>query len=131
MLEDIRDNIIGILMVLGIGLGAVVIIWGIILLIYSIKWETSEQNVSGIVYNTKNNQFISGNTAFSVRAGENTLITEENQSSFCLPPNSEYKELVNRAAADKTIKVNVTTQKFFMIAAPWYCPAFIKVTEVK
>lgn len=131
MIEDIKENLQSLFFLLLVMAIIGIIITGIILVLYSIKWETSEQNVSGIVYNTKNNQFISGNTAFSVRAGENTPITEENQSSFCLPPNSEYKELVNKAASDKRIKVNVTTQKFFMIAAPWYCPAFIKVTEVK
>jgi hypothetical protein len=107
------------------------VIFGIISVFSSIKLETGEQNVSGIVYNTKNNKFISGNTTFSVRAAENTPVTQENQSTFCLPPNSEYIELVNKAASNKEIKVNVKTEKVFMIAAPWYCPSYIKVVEVK
>jgi len=108
-----------------------IVMFGVIFLLNGVKIEGSEKNVSGIVYNTRNNQFISGNTAFSIRAGENTPVTPENQSKFCLPPNSEYIELVNKAAADKNIKVNVTTKKIFTIAAPWYCPSNVIVLEVK
>jgi len=95
------------------------------------EWEASEDNVSGIVYNTTNNSFIAGNTNFSVRAGENTPTTEENKSSYCLPPNSPYKDLVNRAAGDKRIKVQVTTRKGFWFKAPWTCIDNVTVTEVK
>lgn len=95
------------------------------------KWEWSEDNVSGIVYNTKNNGPIAGNTTFSVRAAVDTLVTEENQSSYCLPPNSPYKELVNKAAGDKNIKVQVTTKKGFWWKAPWTCIDNVVVTEVK
>lgn len=91
----------------------------------------SEQNVSGVVYNTKNNKALSGNTSFSVRASEDTYVSEKNKSSYCLPPNSPYKELVNRAAADKRIKVVVTTSKYFKFKAPWTCVNNVTVTEVK
>lgn len=109
---------------------AILFIGGIIAL-GGIRWETSEQNVSGIVYNTRNSKFISGNTSFRIRAGENTPTTPENVSLFCLPPNSEYKELVNKAAADKRIKVNVTTKEGFWYLAPWVCTPNVIVTEVK
>lgn len=93
--------------------------------------KLNNETVSGIVYNTTNDRFISGATKFSVRAGENTPVTEENQSTYCLPPNSPYKELVNRAAQDKRIKVVVTAEKYFDIKAPWTCYPNVKVTEVK
>lgn len=100
-------------------------------LIVFTKLEISSDNVSGIVYNTTNDNAISGNTRFSIRAGENTPVTEENQSSYCLPGNSPYKELVNKAAADKRIKVQVTTKKGFWFKAPWTCVDNVIVTEVK
>lgn len=95
----------------------------------TIEW--SEDNVSGIVYNTTNNSFISGNTHFSVRAAVDTYVSEENRSSYCLPPNSPYKELVNRAAADKNIKVQVTTKKGFWVKLPWTCVDNVTVVQVE
>ena len=106
----------------------------IILLVLSvifIDFDYSNERVSGIVYNTKNDTLISGNTTFSVRASEDTYVSEENISSYCLPKNSEYIELVNRAAEDKNIKVVVTTKRCFVIKAPWTCIDNVKVTEVK
>lgn len=95
--------------------------------------EWSEDNVSGIVYSTTNNAAISGNTNFKVRASVDTYINEDksNESAYCLPPNSQYKELVNKAAADKNIKVNVTTKKGFWFKLPWSCVDNVAVTEVK
>ena len=91
----------------------------------------SEENVSGIVYNTKNNEFPMGNTSFSVRASVDTYTNEQNQSSYCLPPDSPYKELVNKAAVDKEIKVNVTTKKGFWWVKAFQCVDNVTVTEVK
>lgn len=93
--------------------------------------ELSEKNVSGIVYNTSNNGFISGKTKFSVRAAVDTYVSEENQSSYCLPPGSQYIDLVNRAARDKNIKVQVTTRKGIWRKMPWTCADYVKVEEVK
>lgn len=106
-----------------------------LLALYSIFWFTpsirialSEENVSGIAYNVKNNKFISGNTSFSIRASENTYVSEENRSSYCLPPNSPYIKLVNEAARDKSIKLNIQTEKNFeVVAAPWVCADNVKV----
>lgn len=91
----------------------------------------SEENVSGIVYNTSNSSAISGNTRFSVRAAVDTYVTEENKSSYCLPKGSPYIALVNKAAANKNIKVQVTTKKGFWIKKPWTCIDNVVVTEVK
>lgn len=114
----------------GFGIIAVLVILFICSLFF-VGVKFSNETVSGIVYNTTNNRFISDATHFSVRAGENTPVTEENKSTYCLPPNSPYKELVNRAAQDKRIKVVVTADKYFDIKAPWTCYPNVKVTEVK
>jgi len=113
------------------GLAVIIIIPLIIFAALFVRFQPSNSVVSGIAYNTSNDSFIGGNTHFSVRAGENTPVTEENQSTYCLPPNSPYKELVNRAAQDKRVKIVVTAEKYFAIKAPWVCQPNIKVTEVK
>lgn len=109
----------------------VVIIMLFVGALFCIHWEWSEDNVSGIVYNTTNNAVISGNTEFKIRASVDTYINQQNESSYCLPPNSPYKELVNKAAADKSIKVIVTTKKAFRLMAPWKCMDNTTVVEAK
>lgn len=96
-----------------------------------VRFRTNDEVTSGIAYNTSNNAFISGNTTFSVRAGENTPVTEENQSTYCLAPDSPYKELVNKAAADKRVKITINSPKYFAVQWPWECRTNITVTEVK
>lgn len=96
------------------------------------KVSFNEQVVSGVVYNTSNNQFISGNTKFSIRASENTYVSEENKSSYCLPKESPYIALVNEAATNKDTKVKVTTTKAFQVVpAPWVCIENVKVEKIK
>lgn len=100
------------------------------------QWTLAEENVSGIVYSTTNNEALSGNTRFKVRASVDTFIYKDsdgntNESAYCLPPNSQYKELINKAAADKNVKVQVTTKKGFWIKKPWTCIDNVTVTEVK
>lgn len=109
----------------------ILLVVGFLFLVLFSRFEWSEDNVSGIVYNTTNNSVISGNTRFSVRAAVDTYVSEENKSEYCLPPSSPYKELVNRAAANKEIKVQVTTKKGFWFKAPWTCVNNVTVTEVK
>lgn len=105
---------------------------GFIMAIACINIKLSNEVVSGIVYNTTYDKAISGNTNFSIRAGENTPVTEENKSTYCLPPDSEYTDLIKRAAEDKRIKVVVTANKYgIKLAAPWTCINNVTVTEVK
>lgn len=111
--EDILP-ILGVLAVIGF-------IVGLAVLLFFTRWEWSEDLVSGIVYNNTNNAVISGNTDFKVRAAVDTYVNEDNESSYCLPPNSPYIPLVNKAAADKTIKVIVKTKKGFWFEMPWTC----------
>lgn len=107
----------------------------LVLSILTLPWlrvEWSEDNVSGVVYNNTNNAWPSGNTGFSVRASEDSLVTEENRSSYCLPPGSPYIDLVNEAATNKTIKVSVKTAKAFtFVPAPWTCLDNVTVERVQ
>lgn len=100
--------------------------------ILSVRLQTSETIASGIVYNNQNNSISTGNTYFRIRASENTIVTGENISRFCLPPNSPYIKLVNEAAKDKNIKVVVTSSKVFtMVLSPWHCVDNVKVERLK
>lgn len=102
-----------------------------IYLLFSVRLQTSDNVVSGIVYNNQNNIIFGGNTYFRVRASENTVVTKENTSKFCLPPNSPYIKLVNEAAKDKNIKVVVTSNKVFTIVlSPWHCVDNVKVERL-
>lgn len=113
------------------GLVIVLFVIGLFFALFFTGIKFSNEVVSGIAYNTTNDRFISDATKFSVRAGENTPVTGENQSTYCLPPNSPYKDLVNRAAQDKRIKIVVTAKKYFAFKAPWTCQPNVTVTEVK
>lgn len=100
-------------------------------LLFSVRLQTSDNVVSGIVYNNQNNSIFTGNTYFSIRASENTVVTKENISKFCLPPNSPYIKLVNEAAKDKNVKVVVTSSKVFtMVLSPWQCVDNVKVERL-
>ena len=102
-----------------------------IYLLLSVRLQTSDNVVSGIVYNNQNNSIFGGNTYFRVRASENTVVTGENTSKFCLLPNSPYIKLVNEAAKDKNIKVVVTSSKVFtMVPSPWHCVDNVKVERL-
>ena len=108
--------------------GVLFVLWGLIWFLPSLRIEIGEQNVSGVVYNVSNDRFISGNTQFSVRASEDTYVSGENRSSYCLPPGSPYIALVNEAAKDKSIRLNIQTEKNFeVVAAPWVCADNVKV----
>ena len=99
--------------------------------ILSVRLQTSDNVVSGIVYNNQNNSIFTGNTYFRIRASENTVVTKENISKFCLPPNSPYIKLVNEAAKDKNIKVVVTSSKVLtMVPSPWHCVDNVKVERL-
>ncbi len=99
-------------------------------LISGLRVSTSEQNVAGIVYNVGNDSWPMGNTNFSVRASEDTYVSEENRSYFCLPKGSKFIPLVNEAARDKTIKLNVTTQKkFYWTPNPFECGDYVTNIE--
>ena len=97
-----------------------------------VRLQTSDKTVSGIVYNYQSGDMLTNNTYFSIRASENTVVTEENASKFCLPPNSPYAELVNEAAKNKNVKVVVTSSKVSkMASSPFQCIDNVKVERQK
>lgn len=114
-----------------IGVVAGLIVFLLFLSLFVISFKGSNEVVSGIAYNTKNDRLFTGNTTFSVRAGENTPVTPENESSYCLPPHSPYKDLVNKAAQDKRIKIVVEAKKYFAFQAPWTCNPNVTVRLVQ
>lgn len=110
----------------------VILVFGFIFALFFVRFKLSNERVSGIVYNTTNDRAISGATCFYVRAGENTYVDENNTSSYCLPKDSKYIPLVNKAAEDKRIKVVVVAHKYGLtIKAPWTVIPNVTVTEVK
>lgn len=109
----------------------ILVIMALFVAMFFVSFKGSEERVSGIVYNTKNDHALSGNTTFSVRASVDTYVSQSNESSYCLPLHSPYIALVNKAAEDKNIKVIVTASKYFAIQAPWTCKGNVKVTEVR
>lgn len=111
-------------------LGTIVVL-GPLLAMFCVRFKLSNEVASGIAYNTSNERFISGATCFSVRASEATYVNQETKSSYCLPPNSPYKALVNKAAGDKRIKIEVQTHKYFTVKLPWTVVPNVTVTEVK
>jgi preprotein translocase subunit Sec63 len=130
MRTNLRDSEHGFVEVIG-ALLVVAIVIGLIFSVFFVRFKLSNEVVSGIVYNTTNDRAISGATCFSVRAGENTYVSQENQSSYCIPKNSPYKTVVNKAAADKRIKVEVQARKYFTVKAPWTVYPNVTVKEIK
>ena len=114
-----------------VALFVVALVIGLIFATFCVRFKLSNEVVSGIVYNTTNDRAISGATCFGVRASEATYVNEETRSTYCIPGNSEYKELVNKAAGDKNIKVKVEARKYFTVKAPWTVYPNVSVTEVK
>jgi hypothetical protein len=120
----------GFIEVLG-GLMVLLLIVGFLFAIFFVRFKLSNEVVSGIAYNTTNDRAISGATCFSVRASEATYVNEETKSTYCVPPNSPYKELINRAAGDKRVKIEVQAHKYFTVKAPWTVYPNVTVKEVK
>lgn len=125
-----RNNQKGFIEVVG-ALFVLALIVGFIFAIFFVRFKLSNEVVSGIAYNTTNDRAISGATCFSVRASEATYVNEETKSTYCLPPNSPYKELVNRVAGDKRVKIEVQAHKYFTVKAPWTVYPNVSVKEVK
>lgn len=113
------------------GLTIILVVLGFIFTLFFVRFRLSNETVSGIVYNTTNDRFISGATCFSVRASEATYVNQETKSRYCVPPNSQHKDLINKAAADKRVKVTVTAKKYFTVKAPWTVYPNVTVSEVK
>ena len=120
----------GFIEVLG-GFFILLLVLGLFFVMFFVRFKLSNEIVSGIAYNTTNDRAISGATCFSVRASEATYVNEDTKSSYCLPKHSPYKTLVNRAAADKRVKIEVEAHKYFAVKLPWTVVPNVTVTEVK
>ena len=107
-----------------------IIVLGLIFSMLFVRFKLSNEVVSGIAYNTTNNRFISNATCFGVRASEATYVNKKTESSYCLPPNSPYIELVNKAAGDKNVRIKVVAKKYFVVKLPWTVVPNVTVTEV-
>lgn len=83
-----------------------VIIWGVWAL-FHLSWQSSEEVVSGIIYDAHFNDWPAENTAFKVRAAAEMAVTEGTSPTYCLPKGSPYESIVREAAEDKSIKVIV------------------------
>ena len=111
-------------------LSSFLLLWLFFWVLPSVRWETSEDLVSGIVYNNTNNAIITGNTEFKIRASAEMNADKNTSRTYCLPPNSKYIPLVKEAAANKNIKLVVTTKTGFYIAAnPLACVENVIVTK--
>lgn len=121
------------------GIGIVLVVLFVIAIFFAaffVRFKASQSVVSGIVYNTEVGHVVSGKTTFSVRASVDSFIYHNsdgstNESDFCLPPHSPYLALIKKAAANKNIKVDVTSNKFFAIQSPFTCHSNVIVTEEK
>lgn len=131
MYDDSNNIFAGI----GITLG-VLFVMILFFALFFVRFQGSQSEVSGIVYNTSFNHLVSGKTMFSVRASVDTFIYHDqngntNESSYCLPKNSPYTALIKKAADDKNIKVVVTSNKYFAIQSPFTCHSNVIVREEK
>ena len=90
--------------------GYIVIIGAIIFGVWAlahISWQSSEEVVSGIVYDAHFNDWSTENTIFKVRAAAEMAVTEDTSPTYCLPKGSQYESVVREAAENKDIKVIV------------------------
>jgi hypothetical protein len=125
-----RKSQAGFIEVLG-AMFVLLLIVGIFFAMFFVRFKLSNEVVSGIAYNTTNDRAISGATCFSVRASEATYVNQETKSTYCVPPHSPYIPLINKAAADKRVKIEVQAHKYFTIKWPWHVVSNVTVAEVK
>lgn len=86
------------------------VIWGIWAL-FHLSWQSSEEVVSGIVYDAHFNDWPANNTTFKIRAAAEMAVTEGTSPEYCLPSGSQYESVVREAAEDKDIKVVVKVKQ--------------------
>lgn len=86
------------------------VIWGVWAL-FHLGWKTSEDVVSGIVYNARFDDWPGHNTTFKIRAAAEMAVTEGTSPTYCLPRGSQYESIIREAAEDKDIKVVVRVKQ--------------------
>lgn len=86
------------------------VIWSIWALAH-LSWQSSEEVVSGIVYDARFNDWPANNTTFKIRAAAEMAVTEGTSPTYCLPSGSQYESVVREAAENKDIKVIVRVKQ--------------------
>lgn len=76
-----------------------------------LSWKTSEDVVSGIVYDAHFDGWPAHNTTFKIRAAAEMAVTEDTSPTYCLPSGSQYESIIREAAEDKDIKVIVKVKQ--------------------
>lgn len=88
--------------------GAVILgVWAL----WHLSWKTSEDVVSGIVYDAHFDDWPAHNTTFKIRAAAEMAVTEETSPTYCLPSGSQYESIIREAAEDKNIKVAIKVKQ--------------------
>lgn len=105
-IEAVVDKIVAFIVI-------VMIIGGIfgVYKLLNMSWQAKEQVVSGIVYDASFDEWPGNNTTFKVRASVEMAVTEQTSETFCLPPDSQYIDIIRKAAEDKSVKVVVRVKK--------------------
>lgn len=97
-------TVIAALAIIGAIIGAIICaFWAV----FHFSWQSSEEVVSGIVYDAHFDDWPAHNTAFKIRAAAEMAVTEDTSPTYCLPKGSQYEGIVREAAEDKNIKVIV------------------------
>lgn len=114
-----------------LGLFAIALVIGFPLLALFVRVQTSNEVVSGIVYDATFNSFLGNKTCFKVRASEAMAVSEYTSSTYCLNDESPYKAIVEKASRDKSVKVVVKRNKFFGLVSPFRAVDNVEVEEIK
>lgn len=108
---DILPSVIAVLITALICIAiAGAVIWGIWALCH-LSWKSSEEVVSGIVYDAHFDDWPAHNTTFKIRAAAEMAVTEGTSPTYCLPSGSQYEGIIREAAEDKDIKVIVKVKQ--------------------
>ena len=76
-----------------------------------LSWKSSEDVVSGIVYDAHFDDWPAHNTTFKIRAAAEMAVTDDTSPTYCLPSGSQYESAIREAAEDKSIKVVVKVKQ--------------------
>lgn len=114
-----------------LGLFIFALVIGLPVIALFVRVQTSNEVVSGIVYDATFNSFLGNKTCFKVRASENMAVSETTSSTYCLNDESPYKAIIEKASRDKSVKVVVKRNKFFGLVSPFRAVDNVEVEEIK
>lgn len=102
-----KDKNGSILITVAVGIVVIGFFWAL----FHFSWQSSEEVVSGIVYDAHFNKWPANNTTFKIRAAAEMAVTEDTSPKYCLPSGSQYESIVREAAENKDIKVIVKVKQ--------------------